>query len=178
MLSAAGTSREQLRPDVGELAADADPHGAAVAQVAGQRPGVDAADADDALGDQLVVQAAGGPPVRRAAGRVADDEAGDPHLPALVVLAVHAGVADVRGGHDDDLAVVAGVGQRLLVAGHAGGEDRLADRRPDRAVGLAPERPAVLEHEDRRSTLCLSVQHGRVPRRNVATTRPGSSRPA
>ena len=47
--------------------------------------------------------------------------------PGLVVLVVDAGVADVRRGHDDDLAVVAGVGERLLVAGHPGGEHRLAD---------------------------------------------------
>ena len=147
---------------IGEHAADADPHRAAVAQVPGQRAGVDAADADDALLDQLVVQAAGRPPVGRAAGRVADDEAGDPHPAALVVLAVHAGVADVRGGHHDDLAVVAGVGQRLLVAGHPGGEDRLADRRPDRAVGLAPERPSVLQDQDRVGHRCrLSVEHRR-----------------
>src|SRR4030095_13724856 len=106
------------------LAGDPDPHRAAVAQVPGQRAGVDAADPDDALAHQFVVQAAGRAPVGRAAGRVADDEPGHPHAPALVVLAVDPGVADVRGGHDDDLAVVAGVGEGLLVAGHAGGEDR------------------------------------------------------
>ena len=63
-----------------------------------------------------------GPP-----GRVAHDVAGDPDPARLAVLVVHAGVADVRRGHHDDLAVVGGVGQRLLVAGHAGGEHGLAE---------------------------------------------------
>ena len=65
----------------------------------------------------------------------------------LGVLVVDAGVADVRGGHDDDLAVVGGVGQRLLVAGHAGGEDGLAEGLPHRAVGAAAEGAAVLQDE-------------------------------
>ena len=76
---------------------------------------------------------AGRAPVRRAAGRVAHDVAGDPDPAGLGVLVVDAGVADVRRGHHDDLAVVRRVGERLLVAGHAGGEDRLAER-----LALAP----------------------------------------
>ena len=47
---------------------DADPHGAALAQVPGQRPGVDAADPDDALGGQLVVERAARAPATTAAG--------------------------------------------------------------------------------------------------------------
>src|SRR5207247_2198743 len=65
------------------------------------------------------------------------------------VLAVDAGVADVRRGLHDDLAVVRRVGQRLLVPGHAGGEDRLAERLPHAAVRLAAERPPVLQDEHR-----------------------------
>ena len=45
---------------------DAGPHRAALAQVAGQRAGVDAADADDALRDQFVVE---GAPERQFDGR-------------------------------------------------------------------------------------------------------------
>ena len=105
----------------------ADPHRAALAQVPGQRAGVDPADADHALGDQVVLQRALRAPAGGPHRGVAHDVAGDPDPARLVVLVVDAGVADVRRGHDDDLPVVAGVGQRLLVAGHAGGEDGLAD---------------------------------------------------
>ena len=124
-------------------------HRAAAAQVPHHRAGVDAGDADDALADQFVLQRSGGPPVRRPRRRVAHRVAGDPDLvaAALGVLAVPAGVADLRRGGDHDLAVIAGVGQRLLVAGHAGGEHRLAERLADRAERRAGEDPAVLEDQ-------------------------------
>src|SRR6478735_3927775 len=134
----------------GVTAEDADPHRPALAQVAGQGARVDVADADDALVDELVLEVARGAPVRRPDGGVAHDVAGDPDAAALVVLGVDARVADVRRGHDDDLPVVARVGQRLLVARHAGGEDGLADGLPQCTVGRPVEGAAVLEHEGRR----------------------------
>ena len=128
---------------------DTDAHGAAFAQVSGQRAGVDAADTHDALLDQLVLEGAPGAPAGGPNGRVAHDVAGDPDAAGLVVLVVDAGVADVRCGHDDDLAVVARVGQRLLVAAHAGGEHGLTNGLADRSVGVTTECAAVLQDEDR-----------------------------
>jgi hypothetical protein len=58
------------------------------------------------------------------------DVAGHPDATGLRVLVVDPGVADVRGGLDHDLPVVRRVGERLLVAGHAGGEDGFAERSP------------------------------------------------
>ena len=83
-----------------------------------------------------------------------DDVAGDPDPAALGVLVVDAGVADVRGRHDHDLPVVRRVGQRLLVAGHAGVEHRLAEGLPDAAECLAAERAAVLQYQQ-----CCSALH-------------------
>ena len=115
---------------------------------------------------QLVVQAAHAAPARRHARGVADDVARHPDPRGLRVLVVDAGVADVRRGHDHDLAVVGRVGQRLLVAGHAGVEDRLAERLALGAVALAGEGPAVLEDEDARrqawSSRSPSPPHGTV----------------
>ena len=102
---------------------------------------------------QLVVEAcAGERQLDGHPGGVADDVPGHPDPAGLGVLVVHAGVADVRGGHHDDLAVVRRVGQRLLVAGHAGGEDGLAEGLALGAEGLAAEGAAVLEDEQRRPT--------------------------
>jgi hypothetical protein len=129
---------------------DADTHRATLAQVAGQGAGVDVADPDHTLLAQLVVQAALRAPVGRHTGGIADDVAGDPDLARLRVLVVHAGIADMRGRHHDDLAVVAGIGQCLLIAGHAGGEDRFAEGLPLGAKGVTGERPPVLEDEQRR----------------------------
>src|SRR5690606_21863894 len=158
------------------------------AQVAGERAGVDAADADHALGGQPVGQRAGGPPAGGDACRVAHDVAGDPDPVGLVVLVVDPGVADVRGGLHHHLPVVGRVGERLLVAGHAGGEDRLAERLPDRTERLPVEAPPVLQHQDRRpGGACGGGRAHRVafpsstvgwPRRKVATTRPGRVMPA
>ena len=124
-------------------------HRAPLAQVPGQRAGVDAADADDALRVEFVGQSAAGAPGRGPAGRIAHHVAGDPDAARLGVLVVDAGVADVRRGLHDDLPVVGRVGQRLLVAGHPGGEHRLAERLAERAVRLAVEGPAVLQDQDR-----------------------------
>ncbi len=50
-------------------------------------------------------------------------------------------------GHDHDLAVVGRIGQRFLVAGHAGGEDDLAEGLPHRPEGLTDETAPVLKHQ-------------------------------
>ena len=56
----------------------------------------------------------------------AHDVALCPDAVGLHVVVVHAVVADEGIGLGDDLAIVAGVGQGLLKAHHAGGKDHLA----------------------------------------------------
>ena len=161
-------------------------HGAALAQVAGQGPGVHLAQAHHALGVQLVLQLAAGAPARGPAGGVAHHEAGHPDTAGLGVLVVDPGVADVGGGHDHDLAVVGGVGEGLLVAGHAGVEHDLANGAARGTVGAADQYVAVLQdqqgraaaaHASSRATGSPARTVGR-PCRKVATTCPGSSMPA
>ena len=132
---------------------------------------------------QLVVEAAPRPPVAGHPGRVADDVAGHPDPRRLGILVVDAGVADVRCGHHHDLAVVRRVGERLLVAGHAGVEDRLAEGLALGAVALAAEGAAVLEDEDRWEQACSgrspSPPHGTVvkgcgTRPTLPATRPAT----
>ena len=116
-----------------------------------QRPGVDVGDADDVLADQFVFQCSGGPPVRDPRRGIAHRVAGHPDLvaAAFAVLAVPPGVADLRGGGHHDLPVIAGVGQRLLVSGHAGGKDCLAEGLADRAERRPGEGAAVIENQHR-----------------------------
>ncbi len=127
---------------------DAHAHRALVAQMPGERTGVDVLDPHDPRLGEVGLEVALGAPVRRDPGGVADDVAGHPDLPGLVIGRVDAGVADVRSRLDDDLPVVGGVGQGLLVAGHRGDEDGFADGLPDGSVGGPGERAAVFEHED------------------------------
>jgi hypothetical protein len=149
-LRAAEDQRELLLLPQGEVVAreDAGAHRAGRADVARDRAGVDTRDPDDAVGLEVVVERPLGAEVRDDTGGIADDVAGDPDAPRLLVLVVGPGVADVRCGLHHDLPGVRRVGQGLLVAGHAGREDDLAEGAPARAVGLTRESSPVLEDED------------------------------
>jgi len=72
--------------------------------------------------------------------------------------------ADVRRGHRDDLPAVRRVGQRLLITGHPGVEDHLAERLAVRTNAVTAQRGAVLQDEQgglvNRSGQ-LSVEYGR-----------------
>src|SRR5699024_8614165 len=136
---------------------------------------------------ELGLEGALGAPAARADRRVAQDEPVRPDAPGLLVLGVPPGVADVRGGHDDDLPAVSRVGQCLLVAGHARGEDGLTDGLAERAIGTTGEGASVLEHQEcGLGGLVGTGAHGRAspsaavvrPRRIVVRTRPVRVRPA
>ena len=177
------------RERCGRTAEDADAHGTTLTQVAGQRAGVDVADAHDPLLAQVVVESALRPPVGRDTRGIAHDVPGDPDAAALGVVIVDAVVADVRSGLDHDLSVVRRVRERLLVTRHPGGEHCLAERLPHRAVGATAEDAAVLEHQHGRldggqaahavtsvATMSPSSTVGRPPKK-VATTDTGRVRP-
>ena len=127
-----------------------DPHGPALAQVPGQRPGVDVGDRDDPLLRQLNPEGAPRAPARRRTRGVAHDVPRHPDPARLIVLVVPAGVPDVRRRGDHDLAAVARVGQRLLVTRHRGGEDRLSEHLALGPEGSAHEGPSVLQDHQRR----------------------------
>src|SRR5699024_6993404 len=187
-------------PRVGLDGADCRTHDALVPQVTGEGTGSCESDPDHALAAHLLGQGTLGTPVGGDSGRFSNDEPGHPDTSGLGILAVDAGVADVRRGHHHDLSVVGGVGECLLVTGHTGVEDRFSEGLAGGSEGAAMEGPAVLEHQDRgaarflghvvtlhraRSVLaiCCCVHLIRpsrtvgVPRRNVARTRPGRVMP-
>ncbi len=113
----------------------------------GQRAGVHALDADDAVLDQVLVQGALAAPVAWTAGGVADHVAGGPHAGGFRILGVHAGVADVREGLHDDLVRVGRVSQGFLVAGHAGGEDCFTQGGAHGAIAASAEDAAIFEYQ-------------------------------
>ena len=119
------------------------------AQDAGQTPRVDAGDGDDALGTQVVRQAAGAAEVGRPQRQVLDHQAGGVGPGRLDVLVIDAVAADVRIGQGDDLPAIAGVGQDLLVAGQGGVEHHFADGMAGSAHGVANEMRAVCKGQQR-----------------------------
>ena len=126
---------------------DACAHGFVLAEVAGDGTGVYALDANDALFHQFVIEASLRAPVGGTACGVANDVACHPDSAGLSVFAVDAGVTDVRRSLDYQLARVGGVGDGLLVTGHAGGEHRFTERSSLRAIAAAAEHAAVFEHQ-------------------------------
>lgn len=64
------------------------------------------------------------------------------------ILRIAAVIADFRRGQRHELAGVGGIGEDLLIAGHAGVEHRFPDRVDRRAEAPAPEDFAVGEGEE------------------------------
>jgi len=133
---------------------DAGTHRPGVPKPPGHRPRVYAADPNDPLLDELVVESARGPEVRDDPGGIAHGEAGDPDPRGLPVHLVHTGVADVRCRHEHDLPRIGRVGDGLLVPRHPGGEHGLAEGAPAGSVRLTAVTAPVLEHEYGRFTAC------------------------
>ena len=143
--------REEPRPArlVDELGRDGPAHRSERAEVPHERAGVEAVDRDRPRLPESLAQPRLSPRVREALGEVARGEARDLDPLRLGVFSRDSGVPDVRGGHDDDLPAVRGIGERLLVPGHRRVEDDLAEGRPRGAEGSALEGAAVLQDEDR-----------------------------
>ena len=127
---------------------DAGAHHACGTQVAHQLAGVDVAQADDAVLGEVVVQAAFGTPVAHVRRGITHNVSGNPDAGGLRVFAVDAGIADVRERLHNDLAIVARIGERLLVSGHTGGEDDLTGRLAKGAVWLPHIYLSVFQNED------------------------------
>src|SRR5436190_20782171 len=85
----------------------------------------------------------------------------------------------MRVRHRDDLPVIGGIGEHLLVTGERGVEDHLAEGLTARADAAAAEHRAVLEDEQRVAHRDGSPSFTvKSPRSSVWTTRPRSLRPA
>ena len=144
-----------------ELVGDPAAHGAAVAQVAHQAAGVAVVDGHHpAIAEPRAP--AGRPGGAGAVAGAGHDHRARPGPAALVAARPGPVVADHRRGEAEDLPEVRRVGDRLLVAGHAGGEDHLAQGRARGRGRARLEDEAVLQdhpgaaHLTRRE-ICLEL---------------------
>ena len=171
----AGATRVSASGRQGVPGEDAATHRARLAQMPGQGPGVDLAEANDAGVTQIVLQLPTGAPAGGPPSGFTYDVAGHPDTVRLGVLIVDPGVTDVWRGLHDDLAVVGGIGQCFLVPGHPGGEDDLSNGAPLSPVAAAPQGPAVLQYEEG-GWAVAQLRHEpslRVPRRERRSARWG-----
>ena len=113
----------------------------------GQRPRVDPLHPELAVRLQERLQVLAGAPVARILLVLPDDESFEMDAGRLHVLRVDPGVADQRVGHRDDLSLVGGIGEDLLVAGHPRVEDDLPQDLALPGKGRAPVNAPVLQDQ-------------------------------
>ena len=117
-------------------------------QVTHQLAGVDTADANNLVGFQIVIKAAGGAPITHVRAGIAHDVAGNPDSRGFRILPIDSRVPNMRERLYHDLTIVAGVRKRLLITGHAGRENDLPAGRADRAVRFTHIHLSVFENEN------------------------------
>src|SRR5262249_49293017 len=147
--------------------------GAVIAQVARERPRVDALDAHDVVLPHVRLQRYPPAPVRGIRAGFLDDEAVDPRTPRLHVLWIDAVVADQRVGHAHELAAIGRIGEDLLIARHGSVEDDFAMSFARGPAGAPREDAAVGEREERRRHAVTTL-----PPTTVRATAPVPVQPA
>ena len=125
------------------------PHGALQPQPAGEGPGIHPFHTQLAPGLQKGLQGPAAPPVARKILILPDDQPLQVDAPGFHVLVVDPRVADQGIGHGHHLALVGGVGEDFLVAGHAGVEDHLPQDLSPSGEGKALENVPVLKDQQR-----------------------------
>ncbi len=123
-------------------------HDAAHAKFFGERTGVDALNAGDAVFFQILIERLPRAPTADHRRKFAHHKAGDVRLIALDVIRIHAVVADLRISHRHDLPFVRGVREDFLIPCHRSVEANLAASRGARAKTFAVENRAVFECEN------------------------------
>ena len=141
-------------------------HRPADAQPAHQGARVDPLDADDAVLAQVGVERRGRERkllgTRVSSRTMKPSTCGRRDSPSSAVDAV---VADERVGHRDDLALVGRIGEHLLVAGHAGVEDDLAEGLAGGAEAAAGVDGAVFEGQFRQHAVIVTPSSPAASRR-------------
>ena len=126
-------------------------------------PGIDIGNAHHILVTQILRQGLLGAPVAGIGGRPPHDHARRDRIGGLVVIRIHAGIADMREREGDDLAGIAGIGHDLLVAGHRGVEAQLCRGVANGAEALTVEQRSIGEREAGGRAGAGRVSHLRSP---------------
>src|SRR5690606_4428293 len=105
--------------------------------------GIDIADADDIARAQVFTERLLAAEVAGEQGQITDDETRGPDWLVLLILAVGAGIADMRISESHHLLGIRGVGENLLIAGHGGIENHLAGGQSFGTNGGTSEQAAI-----------------------------------
>ena len=120
-----------------------------------QGPGVDAGDANYPMLLEPGRQALLAAPAAGPWGQLAGNHPARMGPIGLLVLGVNARIAQFRIGKGDELALIARVGDDLLVAGHAGVEDHFTNRATAGPKGLTAQHQTIGQHQQGRVRAAL-----------------------
>ena len=122
-------------------------HGTPFAQVTHQGAGVDPGDAHQSMALHPVLQ--GFPAAPAAGGRrqLTGDHPAGVGLIRFLIIGIHTGVAQFRIGKGHQLSGIGGIGEHLLVAGHAGVEHHFTDHRAATAEGFPDQNRSIGQNE-------------------------------
>ena len=125
-LNAVSADLFQLGFFIGEVGGDHAVHHADTAELAGEGSGVDIVKTDDVFFFEEGIDIAFTAEVGGGIAPFSDDIAFDLGIVAFKIFGNDAVVADQREGLDNDLSVVAGVGQCFQISDHTGGKNDFA----------------------------------------------------
>ena len=114
----------------------------------GDSAGVGLGDGDNVVLDKILLQWFSASPVAGIGAELAHHTTFRARSCRLDILFIDAVVANEGVRHGDDLAVLGGIGEYLLVAGHRGVEDDLARGDAGSAKRNAVKEPVVFQRED------------------------------
>ena len=102
--------------------------GAAIANAADERTGINTLNAHDVMLAHIGGQTLLRPPVAGPLPVFLDHKAFHKGLAGFDIFGIDPDIADLGIGHGNDLTLIGGIGENLLIAGQRGVEDDLADR--------------------------------------------------
>ena len=124
-------------------------HRPLIAEYLGQRPGVDTLEPGDIMLFQIGIQRTLIAEIAAPFRQAAHHKSLRPGADRLIVLMVHAIVADQGIGHHNTLARIGRIGQDLLITHHRGVEHHLADTVLRTADALSHEGTAIFQDQRR-----------------------------
>lgn len=128
--------------------AEAGVEGTGDAEFFGDGTGIDAFEAGDARFGEVILYGLVAPPITGEGADLTHYEAADLGAVGFNILGANTVVPDLDGGHGDDLGEIGGIGQDLLITGHAGVETGLSGLGGGGSEGPSAKNCAVFKCEN------------------------------
>src|SRR5450830_430919 len=112
----------------------------------GEHTSIQSLDADDALINEFLFEAAIATPIASNGGWIPYGKSRNPYLRRLVILKIDPCITYMWRCHDDNLSVIGRISQSFLVASHTGGKNSLTKSLADGSPAFSFKYPAIIEN--------------------------------